>query len=51
MLQNTELEIEDIASACGYNDRSALNIAFKRSFNITPGNWRKCRAEKKNLAF
>lgn len=40
LLKTTELNIEEIAQAVGYQNRHSFSRAFKKKFNISPTNYR-----------
>lgn len=41
LLLNTDQKIVDIVSACGFNDSSYFNRAFRRKYNMSPEKYRK----------
>lgn len=41
LINNMQLSIQEIAEQCGYPDYFQFNKAFKRYFNIAPGQYRK----------
>lgn len=41
LLQQTDLQVSDIALACGYSSATALRYNFLNETNTTPLNWRK----------
>jgi transcriptional regulator GlxA family with amidase domain len=47
MLRETDDKIETIASETGFRDATALGVAFRRNFGISPKNWRKQEQAKK----
>lgn len=43
LLRETGLNIAGVAKACGYNSQSKFSLAFKRSFNMLPSEYRKAK--------
>lgn len=41
LLERTDLPIQKIASECGFSDNSIFYKAFKKSFSLSPSEWRK----------
>jgi transcriptional regulator GlxA family with amidase domain len=41
LLHHSQLSIEAIAEKTGFNDRQHLNLMFRKSFRITPAQFRK----------
>lgn len=37
--------LQDIADACGFNDAAGFSRAFRRAFQLSPGEWRRERRE------
>jgi AraC family transcriptional regulator len=44
LLDDGQLAISEIASACGFADQSHLTRAFRRAFGVTPARWRNARS-------
>ncbi|MBE9032114.1 helix-turn-helix domain-containing protein [filamentous cyanobacterium LEGE 11480] len=40
LLKSTEKNISEIATAVGYENLAAFNWAFKRHWDLPPGEWR-----------
>ncbi len=47
LLQNTELNIKEIALACGFNNANYFVRKFKSSYGITPGAYRRRKSDSK----
>jgi AraC family transcriptional regulator len=43
LLQYSTAPMVEIAARCGFGDQAAFIRAFKRMFEITPGEWRRVR--------
>lgn len=48
LLSSTDLSVERVAEACGFNSRSYFSVAFKRKTDLTPGAYRKQQKTIKN---
>jgi AraC family transcriptional regulator len=46
MMASTREQLTQIALACGFADQPHLNRSFRRVAGMTPGAWRRTRAEK-----
>nr|WP_275950535.1 helix-turn-helix transcriptional regulator [Clostridium sp. MCC353] len=46
MLENSQKNIDFIASECGYSSSHVFRRAFKRQYGVTPVQYRECQCKK-----
>ncbi len=41
LLRETDLTLQEIAEACGYQEQSNFSLAFMKKYGVRPGGWRR----------